>query len=114
MGFWDSAKDKAKDKAVGAITWPVRKISDKATEKYLKAKGKWAGGTCPQCGKPINARNPGSVHKQCWNALKKQVAKWDTSHNSDGSSKAGVHFTNCNCNRNWAVHECKGKMGDPI
>lgn len=93
MGWFDSAKDKAKDKAVGALTWPVKKISDKATQRYLRQKGKWVTGTCPHCDKPINAKRPGSVHQKCARALKQEVAKWESSMNINNTLyyECGVH-----------------------
>lgn len=120
MGFWgdkkEDAKDAAKEKLTGAVTWPVKVIRDKVVEKYLKSKGKWITGECPQCGKPISGgnKNQGIVHKKCWTDLNRAATKWESAYREDGTSKSGIHFAKCNCNRNWAVHECKGKMGDPI
>jgi hypothetical protein len=121
MGWFDDkkedAKDAAKEKLTGAVTWPVRVVRDKVIEKYLRSKGKWITGECPQCGKPISGgnRKGGIVHKKCWSDLNKNVKKWEkeSTYNKDGTSASGIHFKDCTCNRNWPVHECRKLMGEP-
>lgn len=120
MGFWGDKKDDAKDKAVeaakGAATWPFRVVKEKAVEKYLRSKGKWITGECVECGKPIagGQKKPGLVHKKCWKDLNNKADKWETKHRSDGSSRSGNHFTDCNCNENWRMHECKARRGEEM
>jgi len=112
----DNAKEATKDALKGAVTWPVVAVKNKVVEKYLKSKGKWITGECGYCGKPIAGANkkPGIVHKKCWSDLNKQATRWESTYREDGTSKSGIHFANCNCNRNWAVHECKKLRGEPI
>ncbi len=114
----DDAKDKVKDAAIEALKWPVVVVRDKAQEAYLKQKGMWITGDCAFCGKPAKGatKKPGIMHKKCAKNLSAQTKKWqkETTYREDGTSKSGIHFANCNCNRNWSHHECKGKMGDPI
>lgn len=119
MGWLSGGKDKAKDagKAVGkaaaaSLAWPVKKIANGAMKKYYEKKGNWNKDECPECGKPINKR--GFIHQKCVRKMSDYVKSLNTPYREDGSSRSGVHFSGCNCNRNWAVHECKGKMGDPI
>jgi hypothetical protein len=116
--FSDDSKAKKAASATGravakSLAWPVKKVSGRAYEKYLKQKGKWNSDVCPECGNPISKQG-GYIHTKCWREFKSTVDKLSTPHHKDGSSRSGNWFSDCNCNRNWAVHECKGKMGDPI
>lgn len=120
MGFFGDSKKEAAAKAAKAtgkavaksLAWPAVKIKDGAMKKYYQKKGNWNKDECPECGKPIN--KVGFIHRKCVKNMKDYVKALNTPYRDDGSSRSGVHFTNCSCNRNWAVHECSGKMGDPI
>lgn len=110
---WLSNSGKAVGKAAAAsLAWPVKRIASGAQSQYYKKKGKIVKGMCPECGNPIS--KDGWIHKKCSKSDNFYQKEMKTPHHSDGSSRAGVHFTNCNCNRNWTHHECKGKMGESI
>lgn len=122
MGLFGDKKDKAKEAAkeavIDALKWPVVTIKDKAEQAYLKQKGMWITGNCAACGKPANGaqKKPGVMHKKCAKNVAANAKKWqkETTYRKDGTSKSGIHFANCTCNRNWSVHECTKLMGEPI